>query len=169
MRRWRKGLAWLAGIVMTGSLVSGAAAADVTTTITLEDNSECTASLTGGTIDLGTWRWNGDSYVRMGDTSANLGGHVTLEAQGNPYGDGACKVTLSASNLTQDGGAGVIEDVFSLHRKFSGNPLTVELKPGVSTVVDVNVPPNLGDLLKDAEPGTYSGTITVLTVEAPGL
>ena len=168
MRRWRKGLVWLAGIVITGSLASGAVAADVTTTITLEDSGGCTASLTNGTIDLGTWQWNGSRYVRTGDTVATLGGDVTVEARSDAYGDTHCDVTLKASDLEQDEGDGVIAGVLELRRTNSGNPISFSLSLNNPVSVEVVVPSNLGDRLATVEPGTYSGTITVSTGEAPG-
>jgi hypothetical protein len=149
-----KVVGFAAGAALSIGLATGVMAAPGDTTVTLANGAPCAASISAGEINFGAWTWDGDSYAN----STAASGSVTVAATNAVFGVTACNVTL------------VINDLSSASGSIPAADLTLSgTTPGTYTVPQqqsVDVTAVLTTDLTTLAPDTYTGTITVGTVNA---
>jgi len=155
------------------SLTTGVLAGEsVTTTVTLV-KANCSASLSDAQIDLGIWLFDPSSgtYKRMENTGQDS--EFTVTASGGAIDDPSvsCLVTMTASNLVNDGNTGTgTEGMRTTLWHYGptsgggGNPLDLTVVTGESKTVGVGIDSEPSD--DEFDPLTYTGTVTITSVTA---
>lgn len=155
------------GIAASLMLIGGATAEPVGTSITLADGKGCSASITGGTVEFGTFQWDPVTGSYSSPTGPSTG-ELTVDATSGSYsGNGACSVTLNATGLENSDKSVVMEEAVTLSADSqSGNPLTVLVQPGTPKTVTASLVPGFVDQLGTYAPDDYTGEITVTGASA---
>lgn len=159
----RKASALLATAALALTLSGGVMAQGVGTTITLDDGEGCSASLSGATIDFGTFTWDGDTNEYIGNESS---GSFTVSATSGSYdATNGCTVELTAGALENQDKSVVIPDAVTLTEAGdttnTGNPIDVTVTPGTSKTVNASLSSGFMTSMHTYAPDSYSGAITI--------
>ncbi len=155
------------GITASLLLSGGVMAEPVGTSITLADGEGCAASITGGTIDFGTFTWDAETATYTSADGPAQGDFTVSATSGSFSAAGGCSVTLEASGLKNSDDTVVMDDAVTLaDDSQSGNPLTVLVQPGTPKTVTASLADGFVDTLSSYAPDEYSGDITVTSASA---
>lgn len=149
-----KAFGLFAGSILALSLTTGVMAQD--TSVTLADGDGCAATMIASAINFGSWTWDGDSYVNSTVASGSLAVDVTNAVQAVT----TCDVSMTVNGLT---GANTLDTIAAVDVLLTGatnNTYTVPQN------TQLTVAATLATDLNTLAPDTYTGTITVGTVNA---
>ena len=157
-----KAFGFAAAAALTLSAATGAMAADPipNTSVNLLANAQgdCNVSATAGSIDLGDWMWDGDSYeLQTGSAGGAIMFTIKQTVQASP--DWNCHVTVGVSNLTLGGGTIDAANVSFSSGSTTGSSYVVSTPKGPGATLEVNA--TLNDVPNvDIPAGEYSGTVS---------
>lgn len=160
-----KAFGLLAGTALSLSIMTGAMAQTVSTTLEPAAGS-CFAAATSGTIDLGTWNWDGVSnqYEHVAPvTPGSITTNVTQTIQPNID----CSVMLVIGTLTGSHGGSISDFAVTAQSGGTGSGSTYTVATD-NDGTDLVVEASLSSVSNTAVPGAYTGTITVDSASSAG-
>lgn len=158
------GVAAVAAFAMSFSGSAFAVTGDTKAALDSNPTGECSANVSAGEIDLGTWTWNGTAYDH---TLSTTPGSLTVSVLQDIQPSIVCNVALTISNLISNGNT------------ILGSDLDVSATSGGTgsgssySVTTPTIGQNLllavvaqSDAVTTQAPGDYAGTITVSSATA---
>lgn len=158
-----KALGFLAGSALALSLTAGALATDVTATLNNNPDpwANCWPSIWGGTLNLGTWEWNGYGYQPVDGAAGEFEISVTQDLSADTVD---CDVSVSGGPLYQmtnaDGDPVTNGSTINLNLVLNDTASTQAIIPtpwnGVMGSIDVSLAN-----LQVQSAGSYKGAVTI--------
>jgi hypothetical protein len=164
LRRKIVGVAAMAAFAVSFSGSAFAATGDTKAALDSNPTGECSAVVSAGEIDLGTWTWNGTAYDHVAATTP---GSLTVSVSQDIQPSIVCDVDLTINNLTSGGNTilGTDLDVSATSGGTgSGSAYSVTTPSGGQNLVLAVVAQS--DAVTAQAPGDYLGTITVSSATA---